>query len=88
METQAEVSPLSLGDSERVGLKDSVYMLSDTGEIAAGTVTGTTTIKNTQAFLISLPIDSNNKGTPVFNRYGEVIGIAAKSPDGQSTGLV
>src|ERR1044072_4209417 len=38
VETQAEVSPLSLGDSERVALKDSVYMLSDTGEIAAGTV--------------------------------------------------
>lgn len=87
LEKQPEVSPLSLGDSERVALNDSVYMLSDAGKIAAGLVTGTTTIKNTRAFLISLPIDSNNKGAPVFNRYGEVIGIAAKSPDGQSAGL-
>lgn len=87
IETQAEVSPLSLGDSERVALNDSVYMLSDSEKIAAGKVTGTTTIKHTQAFLISLPIDSNNQGAPIFNRYGEVIGIAAKSPDGQSAGL-
>jgi TonB family protein len=88
VETQAEVSPLSLGESERVAVNDSVYMLSDAGEIAAGRVIGTTTIKNTQTFLISLPVDSNNKGAPVFNRYGEVIGIAAKSPDGQSAGFV
>lgn len=87
LETPAEVSPLRLGDSERVALNDSVYMLNDSGEIAAGRITGTTTIKNTPAFLISLPINSTNKGAPVFNRYGEVIGIAAKSPDGQSAGL-
>lgn len=87
VETQAEVSPLSLGDSERVALNDAVYMFDDTGKIVSGTLTGTTTIKNTRAFLISLPIDSNNKGAPVFNRYGEVIGVAAKSPDGQSAGL-
>lgn len=88
VETQPEVSPLSLGDSERVALNDSVYMISDSGEIAAGRITGATTIKNTRAFLINLPIDSNNKGAPVFNRYGEVIGIAAKSPDGHTAGLV
>ena len=85
---QAEVSPLKLADSERVALNDSVYVLSDSGKISAGRVTGITTIKNTRAFLLSVPIDSNNKGAPVFNRYGEVIGIAAKSPDGQSAGLV
>lgn len=87
LETPAEVSPLSLGDSEQVALNDSVYMLSDSGQIAAGRVTGIKTIKNTQTFSISLTVDSNNKGAPVFNRYGEVIGIAAKSPDGQSGGL-
>jgi TonB family protein len=87
VETQPDVSPLSLADSERVALNDSVYILSDSGEINAGKVTGTTTIKNTRAFLISLAVNSNNKGAPIFNRYGEVIGIAAKSPDGQSAGL-
>ena len=87
LETPAEVSPLSLGDSEQVAVNDSVYMLSDSGQIAAGRVTGIKTIKNTQAFSISLTVDSNNKGAPVFNRYGEVIGIAAKSPDGQGGGL-
>jgi TonB family protein len=88
VETQAEVSPLSLADSDHVALNDRIYMLSDSGKIVAGTVTGTTTIKNTRAFLISLPIDSKDKGAPVFNRDGEVIGIAAKSPEGQSAGLV
>ena len=68
-------------------MNDNVYMVSDSGQIAAGRLIGTTTIKNTQAFSISLPIDSNNKGAPVFNRYGEVIGLAAKSPDGQNAGL-
>jgi len=84
---QAEVSPLKLADSERVALNDSVYVLGDEGKISAGKVTGLTTIKNTRAFLLSVPVDSSNEGAPVFNRYGEVIGIAAKSPDGQSAGL-
>jgi TonB family protein len=88
LETQAEVSPLRLGDSERVALNDSVYMLGDSGTIVAGTVTGTATIKDTRAFLITLTTNSNNKGSPIFNRNGEVIGIAAESPEGQGAGLV
>lgn len=88
LEKQAEVMPLTLADDERIALNDSVYMLSDSGKIVAGTITGATTIKNTRAFLISLTVDSNNKGAPVFNRYGEVIGIAATSPDGQRAGLI
>ena len=87
LQTPAEVSPLSLGDSEQVALNDPVYMFSDAGKIINGSITGTTTIKNTHAFLISLPVDESNKGAPIFNRYGEVIGIAAKSLDGQSAGL-
>ena len=34
------------------------------------------------AFLISLAITSSNKGAPIFNRNGEVIGIAAENPNG------
>ena len=88
LESQPDVSPLSLADSERLAVNDSVYMLDDSGEITAGKITGTTTIKNTHAFLVSLPINSDNKGAPIFNRYGEVIGIAAKSTDVHSAGLV
>ena len=88
LEPQQDISPLSLGDSERLAVNDSVYMLSDSGVITAGKITGATTIKNTRAFLISLGVNSDNKGAPIFNRYGEVIGIAAKSPDGQGAGLV
>jgi len=87
VETQAEISPLSLGDSERVAVNDPVYMLSESGTIVGGRVTGSTMIKNIQAFSMSLPINDNDKGAPVFNRYGEVIGIATKSPDVQSAGL-
>jgi TonB family protein len=85
--TQTEISPLSLGDSERVAVNDAVYMLSDSGKIVGGHITGTTTIKNTQAFVIDLTIDSNNKGAPVFDRHGEVIGIATQSADGKNAGL-
>ena len=34
------------------------------------------------AFLISLVITSSNKGAPIFNGNGEVIGIAAENPNG------
>ena len=87
LEKQSEVLPLRLADSERVAVNDSVYMLGDPGQISAGSVTGTTTLKRERAFLISLPINSNNKGAPIFNREGEVIGIAGESPDGHSAGL-
>jgi hypothetical protein len=32
LQTQAEILPLSLGDSERVAQNDAVYMLSDSGK--------------------------------------------------------
>jgi TonB family protein len=84
LETQPDAVPLSLGESERVEVHDSVYMLGDAGEIVAGKVTGTTTLKHEAVFLVNLPINSNNKGAPIFNRQGEVIGIAAKSSDGEN----
>lgn len=87
LEKQSEVSPLPLGDSERVVVNDSVYMAGDNGAISAGTVTSITTINRDRAFLISLTINSSNKGAPIFNRNGEVIGIAAETPDGQGAGL-
>ena len=87
VETQAEISPLNLGDSERVVLNDPVYMLSDSGKIVSGRITGITTIKNTRAFSISLSINANDKGAPVFDRYGAVIGIATKNADVPSASL-
>jgi TonB family protein len=87
VDMQSEISPLSLGDSERVAVNDPVYMLSDSGKIVSGRITGFTTIKNTRAFLMTLPVNANNNGAPVFDRHGEVIGIATKSQDLQSAGL-
>ena len=88
LEKQSEIAPLRLGDSEGVMVNENVYVVGDHGPISAGTVTGTTTIKGARAFLISLAINSSNKGAPIFNRYGDVIGIAAESPDGHGAGLV
>jgi TonB family protein len=87
LETQPDVSPLPLPDSDRIAANENVYMLSDAGEILTGKITGATKIKNTPAFLVSFAISSTNRGAPIFNRYAEVIGIAAKSPDGQSAGI-
>jgi len=87
LEKQSEIAPLRLGDSEGVMVNDNVYMVGDEGAISTGKVTGTTTVKGARAFLISLPINSGNKGTPIFNRNGEVIGIATESPDGAGAGL-
>ncbi len=86
LEKQSEIVSLRLADSE-VTVNDNVYMVGDEGEISAGKVTGTTTVKGDRAFLISLPINSGNKGTPIFNRNGEVLGIAAESPGGTSAGV-
>lgn len=87
LEKQSEIAPLRLGDNEGVMVNDSVYMVGDEGAILAGKVTATTTVKGARAFLISLPINSGNKGTPIFNRNGYVIGIAAESPDAAGAGL-
>jgi TonB family protein len=82
LEKQSEIAPVRLGDSEAVAVNDKVYMVADRGTIAAGTVTGRTTIHQEPAFLVSLAITSSNKGAPIFNRNGEVIGIAAENPTG------
>ncbi len=82
LEEQSEIAPVRLGDSERVTVNDTVYMFDDHGGIAAGTVTGIMTMNRDPVFLISLAITSSNKGGPIFNRNGEVIGIAMENPNG------
>ena len=82
LEKQSEIAPVRLGDSEAVAVNDTVYMFDDHGAIAAGTVIGRTTMNRDPAFLISLAITSINKGAAIFNRNGEVIGIAAENPNG------
>src|SRR5215213_77422 len=82
LEKQSEIAPVRLGDSEAIAVNDTVYMFDDDGAIAAGTVTGKTTLNRDPVFLISLAITSNNKGAPIFNRNGDVIGIAAENRNG------
>lgn len=87
LEKQSEIAPVGLGDSEGLSVNDKVFMVDDRGTMLAGTVTGTTTIKDGRAFLVSFAISSNNRGAPIFNRDGEVIGIAAESQNGGGAGL-
>jgi TonB family protein len=87
MERQEDVSPLELGDSESVTVNTRVYAINDSGAVSAGRVDGTSKVNNTPVFVISLPVDGNNRGAPIFNSNGEVIGVAAESPDGSSPGL-
>jgi len=86
--TRADISPLELGNIDKIAVNDKVYMFaSPRGALSAGTVTGTRKENDSPLFLMSLPVNSDNRGEPVFNGKGEVIGIAAESPDGQSQGI-
>jgi len=85
MESNQEIPPLKLGDSERVSINDPIYMIDDSRTIV-GTVTGTVIIDRAPAFLLSFST-TNRKGAPIFNRNGEVIGIAAESPGEKSIGV-
>lgn len=87
VEPQADFPMLKLGDSERVAVNDRVYMLDEAGKIVTGIITGFTTLNHTRTFSLSMPIDSNAKGAPIFNRDGEVIGMATRGSNGESAGL-
>ena len=87
VEPQADLPPLKLGDSERLAVNDPVYMLDEAGKIVAAKITAFTTLKNTRMFSLSIPIDANAKGAPIFNRDGEVIGMATKGSAGETAGL-
>ena len=87
LEKQSEIAPLGLGDSKGLTVNDNVYMVGDEGAISVGKVTGTTTVKGDRAFLIIFP-STPATITPIFNRSGEVIGIAAESQNGQGASSV
>ena len=87
VEPQADFPALKLGDSDRVALNDRIYMLDEAGKIVAGKITGFATLNHTRTFSLSIPIVSNARGAPIFNRDGEVIGMATKDPDTEGAGL-
>jgi len=91
------VTPLTLGDSDTVSLEDKVCLLSGPGPddaVSDGTVRRIARFNYTRDiqtpgpyFQITAPMLASHTGGPVFNSNGEVIGIAAQSPDGQSLGF-
>jgi len=67
---------LNLGDSDRVALKDRVYVFGDPdpqSEILEAVVTRMTTIDGRCYFELSAPFKESMRGGPVFNDKGEVI---------------
>jgi TonB family protein len=86
----SQVAPLPLGDSDRVAAKDKVYLVGDsapTGAVSEGIVRKITTFNDRRYFQITAPMVNSSRGGPVFNSKGEVIGIAAESPDEQALGF-
>jgi TonB family protein len=92
-----QVTPLPLADSDKVVVKDKVYLVGDpapNGAASEGIVNKISRFKDKRSvetvapyFQITVAMVSSNRGPPVFNRKGEVIGIAAESPDERSLGF-
>ena len=84
------VSPLPLGDSDRVTAGDRVYLFADTnlqGEIIETTVSSISSNDPKRFFVLSTPINDSIRGGPVFNNKGEVIGILDQTPPGSRASI-
>ena len=87
LEKQSEIAPLRLGDSEGVTVNDNVYMVGDQGPISAGTVTGTTTIKERSHVSDKSCNRLQQQRGVDFQPLWRSDGIAAESPNGHGAGL-
>jgi TonB family protein len=78
---------LPLGDSDKVAVKDRVYLVGSSDPNVAtseGALERMITFNDRRYFQITAPMLSVSRGGPVFNSKEEVIGIAGESPDKQS----
>jgi TonB family protein len=84
-------TPLPIGDSGQVAVNDRVYLAGDADSIrtlSEGIVSKVGVFRinrfsERRLFQITAPMVSAGRGGPVLNSKGEVIGIAAESPDGK-----
>ena len=91
----AELQPVVLGDSDRLAVGQSVMVIGNPlGELTYTLTDGivsaldrliTTSMGTMNMFQTNCVINSGNSGGPVFNSYGEVVGIATAKYGGSST---
>lgn len=76
-----KLQTVKIGDSEKVTIGEKVYVISSPkgleNTISDGLLSGIRNITSDKKILqISAPVSSGSSGSPVFNKDGEVIGIA------------
>jgi len=84
-------TPIRLGDSNLSRQGEEVIFLANTGGInyfsSHGYISYIKTQEGIKVFLVTCSMHKENKGSPIFNIKGEVIGITASIPDKGSIGL-
>jgi len=96
---KSELIPLSLGSMDNMRIGDDVYVIGNplgylTFTFTEGVLSALDREIKTDSsgdaainmFQISAPINSGNSGGPVFNAYGEVIGVASAKSSSSSSG--
>lgn len=83
--------PLSPADSAEILVNDQVFVISNAsdGTISAATVSRVGIINGIFRIEITTPFSLVESGAPVFNKYGQVVGMADSNPEGtERPGLV
>ncbi|MBI3662583.1 MAG: serine protease [Acidobacteria bacterium] len=77
---------LTLGDSEKIGVGDEVFVLGNPqgleGTFSQGIISSLRVLSEDKLIQITAPISPGSSGGPVFNSRGEVIGVAAATFQG------
>ena len=76
---KGEVEPLSLGNSDDVGIGDDIYLVGDPsrGEFTEGKISKILNEGGIRYFEFDAPVSPGSSGGPIVNRSGEVIAVTA-----------
>ncbi|MBW2457147.1 MAG: trypsin-like peptidase domain-containing protein [Deltaproteobacteria bacterium] len=81
-----DVEPVVLGDSDKIVVGEEAISIGNPLGLAhtmtTGIVSSRRTYRGKQWIQMSTPISPGNSGGPVFNAYGEVIGVSTASVGG------
>jgi S1-C subfamily serine protease len=81
--------PLSIGDSEEMGIGDRIYVVGNPqsleGTFSEGIVSGKRSIESVRMLQFTAPISTGSSGGPLLDREARVVGIVSSSMrDGQN----